>query len=711
MTRQSFWQVATVLLVFGLVWSISSTAVGSSGLQITPTPMTGHGGHASDTTPRVTGIEGSVWVANEAGNSLTLIDASTNQVVTTLTGLAGPHNIQVAPDGSTVWAVSGHDALVVKIDAQRYTMVGTAPTGSHPAHVIVSPDGQRVYVTNSEDDSVTVIDANTLAIEATVQVGVYPHGLRSSPDGRWIYIANMNSDSVTVLDAQSNSVKTTIEVGDSPVQVGLPPDGAFAYVSLNGEDALAKIDTATHTVVAQVDVGDGPVQVYVTPDNRFVIVANQGTPDRPAHTISLVDIQTFTVVATVETGNGAHGVVVEPTGRYAYVTNLYDNTISVISISEQTLVATIASGASPNGISFSPLPPALIVDDEVALTPGESSESTTDHSAHPGGASTATPAPTDHTDHNAAPNTDPSAHHGPISSVGVPVASQTTGGQPLDYRLEDGVKVFELTAQPVLWSIHDDVQVTAWTYNGTVPGPMIRVTEGDTVRIIFKNELPEATTIHWHGVQVPIEMDGVPGVSQDPVEPGETFVYEFVAKPAGTFMYHSHHNSDTQIGLGLYAPFIIDPAVPTTPAPDVDYSLMLNEVRVVDGVTYPAMPMSAMEPNYFTFNGKVFPNTENLEVKVGQRVRIRIYNVGQFVHPVHLHGMSFRVVAIDGAVVPEDQQLSIDTVAVAPGQRFDIEFVPTAVGQWMLHCHISHHTVNGDMPGHGGMIMTVNVTE
>jgi hypothetical protein len=298
----------------------------------------------------------------------------------------------------------------------------------------------------------------------------------------------------------------------------------------------------------------------------------------------------------------------------------------------------------------------------------------------------------------------------PISSEGVHPATETIGGQPLEYRLEDGVKVFEITAQPVLWNILDDVTVTAWTYNGTVPGPLIRVTEGDQVRIIFTNQLPEPTTIHWHGISVPNAMDGVPGVTQDPVQPGETFIYEFTASPAGTFMYHSHYESDVQVNIGLYAPFIIDPATPPENPPDVDVTLMFSEWRVVDGETYPAMPMSDLEPNYFTINGHAFPNTETINVQLGQRVRLRLISIGQFIHPMHLHGMAFEVVAIDGYPVPEAVQQTRDTLSVAPGERYDIEFVATAPGTWMFHCHILHHTTN-DGVDPGGLMLTINVTE
>lgn len=298
----------------------------------------------------------------------------------------------------------------------------------------------------------------------------------------------------------------------------------------------------------------------------------------------------------------------------------------------------------------------------------------------------------------------------PISREGVQPATEDVGGQPLEYRLENGVKVFEITAKPVLWNILDDVTVTAWTYNGTVPGPMIRVTEGDQVRIIFKNELPDETTVHWHGILVPNEMDGIPGVTQDAIEPGETFVYEFTARPAGTFMYHSHVEADTQIAIGMYAPFIIDPAEPVENAADVDVTLMLSEWRVIDGETYPAMPMAGSDPNYFTINGKAFPAVETINVKKGEKVRLRIANIGAFVHPMHLHGIPFKVVATDGYPVPEAAQLTKDTISVAPGERYDIEFIATEPGQWMFHCHIIHHTTNDGVEP-GGLTLVINVSE
>lgn len=308
--------------------------------------------------------------------------------------------------------------------------------------------------------------------------------------------------------------------------------------------------------------------------------------------------------------------------------------------------------------------------------------------------------------------TNPAAAHmmEPISAPDVRPASAEQGGQPLDYTLEDGVKVFELTTQAVKWELMPGVEVTAFTYNGTVPGPMIRVTEGDQVRIIVKNELPEATTVHWHGVIVPNAMDGVPGMTQDPIEPGETFVYEFTAQPAGTFMYHSHYEGDRQVGAGLYAPFIIEPKEPEANPPTVDKTLMISEWLVRDGLTYAAMPMSGMEPNYFTINGKAFPATETITVQKGDLVRLRFMGIGQFIHPMHLHGMPFKVVATDGYPVPEVAQLTKDTISVAPGERYDIEFLATEPGVWMLHCHILHHTTNDNVEP-GGLMLVINVVE
>ena len=295
-----------------------------------------------------------------------------------------------------------------------------------------------------------------------------------------------------------------------------------------------------------------------------------------------------------------------------------------------------------------------------------------------------------------------------IPQDNVPMATEKQGLQELPFKLENGEKVFNLTAQPVRWNILKDVTVTAWAYNATVPGPLIRVTDGDKVKIVVKNNLSEPTTIHWHGIAVPNNMDGIPDETQKPIQPGETFTYEFVAKPAGTYWYHSHYDSDKQISVGLSGAFIIEPKGGLVSKPDIDKVLMLNEWRVIDGQTYAAMPATGMDGNFFTINGKAFPDTETLNVKVGQKVRLRFIGSGQMIHPMHLHGFPFKIVATDGNDVPESAQWTKDTVSVAPGERYDIEFTPDRPGKWMLHCHIPHHTTNEHVEP-GGLMMIINV--
>jgi FtsP/CotA-like multicopper oxidase with cupredoxin domain len=273
---------------------------------------------------------------------------------------------------------------------------------------------------------------------------------------------------------------------------------------------------------------------------------------------------------------------------------------------------------------------------------------------------------------------------------------------------ENCEKVFNLTAAPVKWNILKDVTVTAWAYNGMVPGPLIHVTEGDIVKINIKNNLTEPTTIHWHGVQVPNNMDGIPDETQKPIQPGDIFTYEFVAKPAGTYWYHSHFDSDKQISVGLSGAFIIDPKGGLASKPDIDKVLMLNEWRVIDGQTYASMPATGMDGNFFTINGKAYPDTETLNVKVGQKVRLRFIGSGQMIHPMHLHGFPFKIVATDGNDVPASAQWTKDTIAVAPGERYDVEFTPDRPGKWMLHCHIPHHTTNEHVEP-GGIMMMINV--
>ena len=304
-----------------------------------------------------------------------------------------------------------------------------------------------------------------------------------------------------------------------------------------------------------------------------------------------------------------------------------------------------------------------------------------------------------------------SDHMAAAPTHGVPNASETRGGEPLAYTVEGDTWVFHLTARPVKWQIMPGTRVTAWTFNGTVPGPAIRVPYGQKVRIVVKNELPEPTAVHWHGIQVPNSMDGVPGVTQQPIGVGKSFTYSFRAIPAGggtggTFFYHSHFDEDRQVGLGLSAPFIIVP--PSKPQYAVDRTLMLGEWNLdpSTGATRPPMDMEGLLPNYFTINGKSYPATQPIEVKHGERALLRLVGAGQFTHPMHLHGTAFTVIAKDGHPLPSPYKA--DVVNVAPGERYDVIFTEPK-GKWVLHCHIGHHlTNNGESPG--GLLMIVNST-
>lgn len=348
---------------------------------------------------------------------------------------------------------------------------------------------------------------------------------------------------------------------------------------------------------------------------------------------------------------------------------------------------------------------------------------------------TATPTLTDHESHHITPtptpttdmmgsmnmggsNTDPMDGGGhdmnPIDPGNVPLAPKDAqGGQPLEFKLVNGVKEFNLTVQKVRWNILPEIEVVAYTYNGTVPGPEIRVTEGDKVRILVKNELDEGTSVHWHGVQVPNSQDGAAEVTQPPIKPGEMFTYEWtVPNTPGTFFYHTHFAADKQMTLGLYAPLIIESKTAQT-SYDVEYTVLLGEWTIKEGKTYPAMELEGMLPNYFTINGHSFPSTDVINAKVGQKVLIRFIGSGQFAHPMHLHGQPFKIVATDGYPVPEAARLTKDTLLISPGERYDVEFTASAPGTWLLHCHILHHTTNDgqEVNGGGGIAMAISVAQ
>ena len=287
------------------------------------------------------------------------------------------------------------------------------------------------------------------------------------------------------------------------------------------------------------------------------------------------------------------------------------------------------------------------------------------------------------------------------------------GGAVLEPRIENGVKVFDLEASVIRWSILPGVEVEAFAYNKQVPGPTLRVTQGDRVRINVTNRLPESTTVHWHGLDVPNAMDGPAYVTQKPIEPGETFSYEYTVEQSGTYFYHTHDHVDRQQALGLYGALIIDPKNPADAiTADLEYTVQLQEWLKREGLTFPSMPMDGGFPNFFTINGKSYPATETINMKVGQLLKIRFVGSNTTaIHPMHIHGGPFQVVAVDGATLPQTARYTADTVNVGPGQRFDVLWRALRPGKWLLHCHIPHHTTNNNFEekGGGGLTMVIDV--
>jgi FtsP/CotA-like multicopper oxidase with cupredoxin domain len=278
--------------------------------------------------------------------------------------------------------------------------------------------------------------------------------------------------------------------------------------------------------------------------------------------------------------------------------------------------------------------------------------------------------------------------------------TEGVGNQRLPAKvLADGTKEFRLTAKLADWEVEPGKTVRAWTFNGMVPGPWIKVDVGDKVRVVVKNELPMSTGVHHHGLEVPFEMDGVPDVTQEPVEPGEPFTYEFVAEKPQMGMYHSHHNAQVQVPNGMLGVFQVgDPVLPAGTGPVTqEVPMVLNDAGVIG----------------LTLNGKSFPATAPVIASPGDWVRIDYYNEGLQVHPMHLHGLPQLVISQDGYPVP--QPYTLDTLMIAPGQRFSTLVQVTSdflgknntPGIWAFHCHILNHAEGPT--GMFGMVTTLIV--
>lgn len=283
--------------------------------------------------------------------------------------------------------------------------------------------------------------------------------------------------------------------------------------------------------------------------------------------------------------------------------------------------------------------------------------------------------------------------------VGVSVPVQTTDVPDLPFTLDNGAKVFHLIAEPVKQQIAPNKVLALWGFNGSAPGPTIQVNQGDRVRLVLDNHLPEPTSMHWHGFEIPHTMDGGPGISQEPIKPGGRFIYEFTLHQAGTYFYHSH--MAMQEMMGMLGAFIMHPRQPHHPAPDKDFVVLLQEYAVLPNNIVPNS--MNMEFNWLLINGKAGPAATPLIVRLGDRVRIRMINLGMDHHPIHLHGHTFVVTGTEGGRIPETAWYPGNTVLVGVAQAREVEFVPNNPGDWMLHCHLPHHMMN-QMSSNVGMM-------
>ncbi|HEX7641170.1 MAG TPA: copper oxidase [Burkholderiaceae bacterium] len=268
----------------------------------------------------------------------------------------------------------------------------------------------------------------------------------------------------------------------------------------------------------------------------------------------------------------------------------------------------------------------------------------------------------------------------------------TLNGWSLPWRMNQGVKEFHLVAEPVVREIAPGMQAKLWGYNGQSPGPTIEVVEGDRVRIFVTNKLPEATSIHWHGQRVPNGMDGVSGLTQPAIPVGKTYVYEFVAQRAGTFMYHPHADDMLQMAMGMMGFWVTHPRDPAEHKVERDYVMLLNAYDIDPGSFTPKVN-TMLDFNLWTINSRAFPGIDAMVAGLGERVRIRMGNLTMTNHPMHLHGHSFEVSCTDGGWVPRSARWPEVSVDIAVGQMRAIEFVADAPGDWAFHCHKSHHTM------------------
>ena len=280
----------------------------------------------------------------------------------------------------------------------------------------------------------------------------------------------------------------------------------------------------------------------------------------------------------------------------------------------------------------------------------------------------------------------------PFTNAGGYMPVHTLNGWTLPYTMKDGVKEFHLVAEEIEHEFAPGMTSKCWGYNGSTPGPTIEAVEGDCVRILVTNCLKEHTTIHWHGILLPSGMDGVGGLTQPQIKPGETYAYEFTLNQHGTHMYHPHADEMTQMAVGMMGMFIVHPKSGEARTIDRDYCFLLHNWAIHPG-TYRPNPSVMVEFDLWTFNSKVFPAIDPVIARTGERVRVRVGNLSMWNHPIHMHGVQFEVTGSDGGRWKESLWRPETTEIVGVGQTRDIEFVAVP-GDWAFHCHMAHHTMN-----------------
>lgn len=287
----------------------------------------------------------------------------------------------------------------------------------------------------------------------------------------------------------------------------------------------------------------------------------------------------------------------------------------------------------------------------------------------------------------------------PTAVAAQPSQITVPNGAVMPYTVRAGVKIFHLVAEPINHELTTGLHIKAWGYNGRTPGPVIEVTQGDRCRFYVTNKLPEPTSLHWHGIILPNGMDGVAGLTQKSIGPGQTFKYEFTFRHAGTFMYHPHSDEMTQIALGMTGMIVVHPRRPSTAPANAgrrvrDYSFMLHEWKIPIGSDRPD-PLAMNDFNVLTFNSKAYPATTPIIAQVGDLVRMRFGNLGPMDHhPIHMHGHVFAITETDGGTVPFSARVPETTVLVPTGSVRVVEFVAAEPGDWPMHCHMTHHAMN-----------------